>query len=182
MAESKPITQVKNLAKLASKMPQNRDKAKSNLRPIHALDTETYQGDIFLLADSDGSFIDTYNQGITIDSVLKFLTRKRLETSWNFFYNLSYDASVILKLLGKILNNYKKTRKLRFKYENYTITYYPKKVLKIQKNHHSWNFYDIAQYFNYLSLLKAYQKNIGELPENYLKFKSKRSEFNKRTF
>ena len=127
MAESKPITLVKNLAKLASKVPQNRDKARSNLRPIYALDTETWQGNIFLIADSDGNFIDTYKEGITIDTVLKFLTRKRLETSWNFFYNLSYDASVILKLLGEILNNYKKNRKLRFKYQNYSITYYPKR-------------------------------------------------------
>jgi len=177
MAESKPITQVKNLAKLASKVPQNRDMARSNLRPIHALDTETWQGDIFLIADSNGDFIDTFKEGITIDSVLKFLTRKKLETTWNFFYNLSYDASVILKLLGKILNEYKKNRKLRFKYQNYSITYYPKKVLKIQKNHHSWNYFDIAQYCNYKKLHQAYLDNIGKLPENYLKYKSKRAEF-----
>ena len=177
MAESIPITQVKNLGRLFVKVPQNRDKAKSDLRPIYALDTETYQGNIFLIADSDGNYIDTFKTGISIESVLKFLTRKRLETSWNFFYNLGYDASVILKLLGKVLNNYKKTRKLRFKYENYTLTYYPKKVLKIQKNHHSWNFYDIAQYFSYKNLAKAYQENIGSLPENYQEFKSKRSGF-----
>ncbi len=78
MAESKPITLVKNLAKLASKVPQNRDKVRSNLRPIYALDTETWQGDIFLIADSDGDFIDTFKEGITIDTVLKFLTRKKL--------------------------------------------------------------------------------------------------------
>ena len=133
MAKPIPITQVKNLGRLFVKIPQNRDKARSNLRTIHTLDTETWQGDIFLIADSDGNFIDTFKEQITIDTILKFLTRKKLETSWNFFYNLSYDASVILKLLGKILNNYKKNRKLRFKYKVYTITYYPKKVLKIQR-------------------------------------------------
>jgi len=177
MAKPKPITQVKNLGRLFVKIPQNRDKARSNLRPIYALDTETWQGDIFLIADSDGDFVDALKEGITIDTVLKFLTRKKLETSWNFFYNLSYDASVILKLLGKILNNYKKNRKLRFKYKNYSITYYPKKVLKIQKNHHSWNYYDIAQFCNYKKLHQAYLDNIGNLPENYLKYKSKRAEF-----
>ena len=177
MAKPIPITQVKNLGRLFVKIPQNRDKARSNLRPIHALDTETWQGDIFLIADSDGDFVDTFKEGITIDTVLKFLTRKNLETSWNFFYNLSYDASVILKLLGKILNNYKRNRKLRFKYKDYTITYYPKKVLKIQKNHHSWNFFDIAQFYNYKKLHQAYLDNIGNLPENYLKYKSKRAQF-----
>jgi len=124
---AKPQSVTKNLAKLASKVPQNRDKARSNLRPTYALDTETWQGNIFLIADSDDNFIDTFKEGITIDTVLRFLTRKKLETSWNFFYNLSYDASVVLKLLGKILNNYKKNRKLRFKYKNYSITYYPKR-------------------------------------------------------
>jgi len=150
MAKPKPISKVKNLAKLASKVPQNRDKAHSDLRKIHALDTETWKGDIFLIADSAGSYIDTYKTGISIESVLKFLTRKKLETSWNFFYNLSYDASVILKLLGKeILNAYKRSRKLCFKFGNYSMTYYPKKVLKIQKNHHSWNYYDIAQFYDF---------------------------------
>src|SRR5437667_12868801 len=95
------ITKTKNLKRLASKIPQNRDKATSDPRPIRALDTETWQGDIFLLADSDGDFIDTYKQGITLDSVIEFLTRSKNENSWNFFWNLNYDASVILKLLGK---------------------------------------------------------------------------------
>ena len=118
--KSLKITKVKNLKKLASKVPQNRDNARSDLRPIHALDTETWQGDIFLLADSDGDFIDTYMQGITIDSVIEFLTRSKYENSWNFFWNLNYDASVILKLLGKdILSTYRKKRAFRFEYKKY---------------------------------------------------------------
>ncbi len=75
MAKPKPITQVKNLGRLFVKIPQNRDKAKSNLRPIYALDTETWQGDIFLISDSDGNFIDTFKEEITIDAILRFLTR-----------------------------------------------------------------------------------------------------------
>ena len=103
MAESVAlkITKVKSLEKLATKIPQNRDKARSDMRNIRAIDTETWHGDIFLIADSDGDFIDTYRQGITIDSVIKFITRPKFETSWNFCYNLTYDGSVILKLLGK---------------------------------------------------------------------------------
>ena len=75
MAKSKPITRIKNLGRLFVKIPQNRDKAKSNLRPIYALDTETWQGDIFLISDSDGNFIDTFKEEITIDAILRFLTR-----------------------------------------------------------------------------------------------------------
>ena len=42
----------------------------SDLRPLYALDTETYNGDIFLLPDSDGRYLD---KDITADSVLEFL-------------------------------------------------------------------------------------------------------------
>ena len=48
MAESIPVTDYKDLSKIFTKKPQNRDPARSKLRPIHALDTETYKGNIFL--------------------------------------------------------------------------------------------------------------------------------------
>ena len=134
MAESKSlkITKVKTLKRLATKIPQNRDKARSNLRDINALDTETWKGDIFLVADSDGDYIDTFKKGITIDSVISFLTRAKFETSWNFFYNLTYDGSVILKLLGKkILSTYKTKRAFRFKYKKYRFYFIPKQTLRI---------------------------------------------------
>lgn len=160
-------------------MPQNRDNARSDLRPIHALDTETWQGDIFLLADSDGDFIDTHKQGITIDSVIEFLTRSKYENSWNFFWNLNYDASVILKLLGKdILSTYRKKRAFRFEYKKYHFYFIPKKTLRISKGHHSWVFYDIIQFYNFKPLHIAYLENIKkQLDENYLKMKSKRTQF-----
>lgn len=58
MAESIPITDYKDLSKIYTKRPQNRDPAQSKLRKIHAIDTETYNGNIFLIADSDGNFLD----------------------------------------------------------------------------------------------------------------------------
>jgi hypothetical protein len=79
---------------------------------------ETWLGDIFLLADRDGEFIDTFKEGIAIDTVIDFLTRSKYENSWNFFWNLNYDASIILKLLGKdILVTYRKKRAFRFTYK-----------------------------------------------------------------
>ena len=172
MAESIPVTDYKTLAKLYTQKKQNRDSAQSELRPIYALDTETWNGDIFLIADSDGRFLDK----IAPESVIEWLFFKKYEGSWCFFYNLSYDAEVILKLLGKELNRYKRTGKLEFKFGKYRIVYYPEKCLKITAGHHSVIFYDIAQFYH-SGLVDAYQNNIGKLSKQYLDFKKKRSSF-----
>ncbi len=180
MAESKSlkITKARSLKRLSTNVPQNRDKASCEKRPVNVIDTETWRGDIFLIADSDGGYIDTFRHGITIESVISFLTRPKFESSWNFCYNLSYDGSVILKLLGKqILSTYKSKRAFRFKWNNYNFFFLPKKTLRISKGHHSWVFFDITQFYDFKPLQKAYQENIGKLPDRYLKIKSKRKEF-----
>lgn len=174
MAEPIPVTDYKDLSKIFTKNPQNRNPACSKSRLIHALDTETRHGNIFLIADSDGDWLDE----ITPHNVIKFLFRKKFENTWNFFYNLGYDAEVILKLLGDELFKYKYTRKLKFSFENYSIEYYPNKALKIKKGHHSVSFYDIAQFY-VSSLSSAYEKNIGTLPNQYIEMKNKRAEFSK---
>ncbi|MCA9827126.1 MAG: DNA polymerase, partial [Nitrosopumilus sp.] len=172
MAEPVPVTDYKDLAKLRTDRPQNRNFACSKLREIHAIDTETWRGDIFLIADSDGRFLDD----ITPDSAIQFLFSKKYQNTWNFFYNLSYDAEVILKLLDQELFRYNLTRKLEFYHHDYKIEYIPSKLLRIKKGHHSVLFYDIAQFYN-KSLADAYLENIGKLPDSYLKLKGKRSEF-----
>ena len=173
------ITKEKSLDRLRTRVIQNRDNARSENRPVHAIDTETWKGDIFLIADSDGDYLDVYSKdGITIDTVIKFLTRPKFETAWNFCYNLTYDGSVILKLLGKkVLDTYKTKRAFRFKHKKYSFFYLPKKTLRISKGHHSWVFYDITQFYDFKPLNKAYESNIKKLPDSYLKMKSKRSEF-----
>jgi len=172
MAEPIPVTDFRDLKKVYTKRPQNRNPAHSKLRSIYALDTETYKGDIFLIADSDGRFLDK----IMPKSVISWLFSKKYHGAWNFFYNLSYDAEVILKLLGPELNRYRSTRKLDFWYENYHLEYFPGKSLRIKKNHHSVLFFDIMQFFGG-SLSSAYQKNIKKLSQEYLEIKNKRSEF-----
>ncbi len=57
MAESIPVTDYKDLAKIYTKIKQNRNPAQSKFRKIQAFDTETYNGDIFLIAASDGRFL-----------------------------------------------------------------------------------------------------------------------------
>lgn len=172
MAESLAISDYKNLGTINTKIHQDRRLAVSDLRLIYALDTETYKGNVFLIADSDGRYLDD----ITPESVIKFLFHKKYQNSWNFFYNITYDAEVILKLLGKELNHYKKTRKLEFRFQEFKIEYIPNKKLAIRKGHHSAVFFDIAQFYN-ASLKDAYQKNIGELQKEYLEIKQKRNGF-----
>ena len=176
MAKSIPVTISKNLSILRTDVPQSRRNACSVRRKIFALDTETDRnGDIFLIADSDGNYLDD----ITPENLIRFLFQKRYQGTWNFFYNITFDSEVILKVFGEeILYNYKRTRKLKFAIEDYKLDYIPSKILAIRKGHHSTVFFDIAQYYH-ASLTNAYQQNIGTLDESYLKIKQKRSAFSR---
>jgi len=176
MAESLPLTDYKKLSLLYTGRHQDRRLASSHLRKTIALDTETDQnGDILVIADSEGRYLDQ----ITPNSLISWLFSKRYQGTWNFFYNLTFDAEVILKTLGdEILSIYSKTRKLEFSFEKYKIQYIPAKKLTIKKGHHSAVFFDIAQYYQ-SSLVNAYQSNICKLDESYLLMKSKRESFSK---
>ncbi len=177
MAKSIPITDFRSLKRLRTKVHQDRRLANSPLRPVYGLDTETYEGTPFLIADSDGRFLDK----ITPESCLKFLFSKKFQGSWNFFYNIKYDAEVILKLLGEKLNSYKLTGNLRWRHQNYILDYIPERRLTIRKEHHSSVFFDIAQFYH-ANLVDAYQQNIATLPIDYLQMKEKRKEFSPRFY
>jgi len=179
MAESLRITDYNDLSKILVKH-QDRCEAKSDLRPVYALDTETDKnGNVTILADSEGNYLELGQ--ITPENIIKFLfsKRKRYQGSWNFFYNVTFDAEVILKIFGDLLYDYKRTRLLRFHYRGYTIEYIPQKKIAIRKGHHSAVFFDIAQYYHE-SLSNAYQNNIGKLPEWYTEIKKQRSHFTRK--
>lgn len=177
MGQRFPVTDFKNLKGLRTKVHQYSRLAKSPIRPIYGIDTETYQGNIFLIADSDGRYLDK----ITPDSCLNFLFSRKFQGAWPFFYNLTYDAEVILKLLGEELNSYKKTGSLQFHYNDYVLDYIPARRLAIRKGNKSAVFFDIAQFYH-ASLVKAYTKNIGKLPEDYLFIKNERAQFSPRYY
>ncbi len=161
MAESLALTDFKSLANLYLKY-QDRNEARSEVRPIYALDAETDEnGNVTLIADNAGNYLEL--DDIYAENLVKFLFSKRYQGSWNFFYNITFDAEVILKTFGKELFNYKKTRKLNFKVNGYRIEYIPQKMMAVRKGHHSSVFFDIAQYYK-TSLDQAYQSNIGKLP------------------
>ncbi|MDE1769022.1 MAG: DNA polymerase [Thaumarchaeota archaeon] len=174
MSESFPITDYNTLRGLDLYTHQDRRLALSELRRVIGLDTETdSQGNLRLIADSDGVSLDK----ITPESVFSYLFSKKYQGSWNFFYNIKFDAEIILKLLGKEnLDNYKKSGFLKFEFDKFKIEYIPEKKLAIRKGHHSAVFFDIMQYFKE-SLANAYLHNIGKLPDDYIKMKSKRSAF-----
>lgn len=157
----------------------------SELRPIVAIDTETYKGNIIVLADSAGNFIEYPN--ITFERVTHFLFRH--EYKWIFCWNLSYDGDIIAKLLGDVLYKYKETKSLNFSYQDretdstFKIRYIENKSLTISKGHHSVTIYDIAQYFDKAPLPQAYVDNIKRrLPAEYLAMKAKRAYFTLRYY
>jgi len=196
MAELIPISNALELAHLRYKKFQDRRLADSvekikdsktgeilripKLRTTYALDSETdKEGDMFLLADSEGNYIDNIN----IDTVLEFLFSKRYQGSWNFFWNLEFDARGILKLLGDRLTQYLNKGRLEFEYRGYTITYFQKKQLDIKKGHHSALFFDMCQYYDHAKLADTYANNIRKpFDPQYLQTKSATSEFTKREY
>ncbi|WP_246282001.1 DNA polymerase [Nitrosopumilus ureiphilus] len=155
---------------------QNRNlNSSKDPRYVVGIDTETENGDIFLIADSDGNYLDGK---ITFDGIAEFLFRHEYE--WIFFYNLSYDAECILKLLPEeILIQYKWKKELRFQYKKYKIHYIDRKKLTISKGNHSISCYDIAQYYDNKSLDVASESVGLSLDQEYLDLKKNRKIFSK---
>ena len=175
LARSKP----KDLTYIKTRK-QNRNENKSMRRKIVGIDTETHDGNVFLICDSDGNFLDYPD--IAFDGIVEFLFKH--EGSWLFCYNLQFDAECILKLLpSETFDPYRKKKRLRFEYKNYTIVYIPKKQLKIQKGNHTVSLYDIAQYYDNMPLNKAYSEHIKKsLDQDYLETKKMRKDFSVRHY
>jgi hypothetical protein len=144
-------------------------------RDIVSIDTETENGNIYCIADSNGNVLDD----ISFEKIAEWLLKN--EGKWIFCYNLSYDAECILKLLPEsILKSYKWKKELKFRYGKYTIQYIDRKKLTIRKGHHSVNCYDIAQFYENKPLIVSYQENIKKpLDHEYLKTKEKRAKLSK---
>lgn len=71
--------------------------------------TETEDGNILLICDSNGKYLDHPN--ITFEKVTEFLFK--YEGKWAFFWDLGYDATCMLKLLPRtVLDSYTFTIRL----------------------------------------------------------------------
>ena len=170
-----PTSNAKTLDGIRTRKQNRNLNATKIPRYFVGVDTETENGDIFLIADSDGNYLDGI---ITFERVAEFLFQH--EGEWIFFYNLSYDAECILKLLPEeILKQYKWKKELRFQYKNYKIHYIDRKKLTLSKGKHSVSGYDIAQYYDNKPLDVA-SESIGiTLDQKYLELKKKREIFSK---
>ena len=113
--------------------------------------SETLFGKLHLITysgenNSDYLYIDINNPQHNISDILQFLTQKKFRGAINWFYNLDYDARAIFRWLPtqniSELYHHKTTN-----FNNYKISYLPKKYLTIQKNKQTHNFFDIAQFF-----------------------------------
>ncbi len=179
MGESEPITVHRTLRTLRRRR-QNRNLAQSDLLETHATDTEaTPEGEILLIADNEGNYLDF--EKLTAENLLNFLFHKRYHGAWNFFWNISYDTRIILRLLGEnVLRQPQRRSRLIFKAFGFTVSIIEKKSLTIMKGNKSVNFYDICQFYPETKILSdAYQKNIRKLDSDYLEMKDKRSSFSK---
>lgn len=159
---------------------QNRDTNAVNTLKIVGADTETENGNIFLIALSNGAKLQ--HPEISFESVARFLLR--YEGYAIFFHNLQYDAECILKLLPEeCLRQYKPPMELRFECNGFIVRYIPKKRLTVSKGKHSVSCYDIAQFYDNKALVTAFNDHIGKpLPQEYLDMKDKRKIFTVRYF
>lgn len=121
---------------------------------INAFDTETHDGDPFLLSvawdDGETEVYPVLNGPSLMDGqdIFELITNRRARSAINVWYNLSFDADVILSTvlnrdeLGKLsLTGSVETN-------GYEISYIPSKFMSIKDdNGHSWMHYDIAQFF-----------------------------------
>jgi hypothetical protein len=174
-----PLCNAKDLDEIRVRK-QNRNPNVSRRRKIVAIDTETHDGNIFLIADSDGHVLDYPN--VNIDNVLKFLFKH--EGKWIFFYNLRFDATCILKLLPeRNLKSCKLGNGMEFGYNGYKFRYIEKKLLSISHGNHTVSCFDIAQFYDNKRLHMAYVDPIRKLVDNdYLEMKNSRSTFTLRYY
>ena len=117
------------------------------------LDTETYEGYVKLLCDDTGR-----NRRVEdMTDCINFLTHVRYKGVYNWFYNVQFDFESIVKYLDVVdLRELYRTNEVI--YDEYKITYLPRKYFAIQDRHNNrYYFYDM---FNFLdvSLNKASKK------------------------
>ena len=142
-------------------------------KSIYGLDTETYEGKLFTLSKAGPNNSKTLSDLDQISSIetWKFLTTRKLEGGINVFYNLKFDAEVLLR---NLLDESEIERLALFNEarisKNWKILYIPGKILSFSqgkeidgyfKRKRTWSFFDASQFF-YGSLEDASQEWLNE--------------------
>jgi len=95
------------------------------------------------------------------DDVIKFLTNSAYARSFNTFWNMDYDVTVLLKWLGEdFCRALAKTRSAT--YNGLVFTYIPKHFMSVRCGNTTNTFYDASQYYIPRSLDGASKKYLGE--------------------
>lgn len=139
-------------------------------RPVNGFDTETADGNVFLLSFAfDGEepdSVDNNGDFLQPDIIWKYLTHSRARGALNVWYNLDFDANV---LLSQILSEREMSKLVvgtTIESGSYEIDFIPGKFLKITEDKHVYYHYDISQFF-YTSLDNAASEwlGTGKLPD-----------------
>lgn len=137
-------------------------------KQINGFDTETADGQIFMLSfaweNQEGEVIQNDGKFIPSSKLWNVITHKQARNSLNMWYNLDFDANVLLshildkeQLAELSVNAYVET-------DGYEITFIPGKFLKVKdENRNVCTHYDASQFF-YTSLENACQEwlNVGK--------------------
>jgi hypothetical protein len=123
-------------------------------------DTEvwTTTGNIRLITSSDDEHNQLWNPNL--DEILAWLVYKPYRDTCNFFYNIDYDVSSILKMLPRALLEEIKTTTTTV-YGIYKLRYIPRKLFTITIGKNVVSYFDIAQFYA-CRLEKAASKTLGE--------------------
>lgn len=164
----------------------------ANEKPICAFDTETHDGDVFMLSISHeqldwSAAIHSHDgedfEALEPERIFHWLTKPAVESTINVWFNLNFDANVILSVLPEqALQRLHITNMVEVELDGkpYEITYLPGKLLRIRKGRReietedgvteTWKVsiehYDVAQLFRD-SLEGAAQEwlGVGKLPD-----------------
>jgi hypothetical protein len=134
---------------------------------IRGYDTETYKGNVKLLACSDGSYIET-NEA---EKLLDFLSGKGKGSDYNVFYNVAFDFSAImkdflLKNTQKMREQFKAGQRSDYFVGKYHVKSIDTKGFVLKREDESVYFFDAANFYTtakgYLTLEYAASQYLGE--------------------
>lgn len=135
---------------------------------INGFDTETADGKLFMISFAFDGFAPKVKDGedLTPEAVFDLLTHKQTRSAHNVWFNLDFDAGVLLShvLNRKQLELLKITTEIETEIDGieYGLTYVPGKFLTIRdSNNHKITHYDASQFF-YSSLDKAASEWLGK--------------------
>lgn len=127
---------------------------------VVGLDTEGLNtGYAFLITDSP---MGNHRWIRSAQDVVAFLANPAYATSFNTFWNIDYDVTVLMKWFGREFCTALASKEHTAEYEGVAFTYIPRRFLSVRAGKLRNIFYDAAQYFIPRSLDGASKTYLGE--------------------